>query len=155
MFQFSGFASASLYIQEADNLLSKLGFPIRISTGQWMFAPHRSLTQLITSFFAGWCQGIPHVHLFTSLQFYELPRINSWIFKNISRSHGNSDDSLKSILVKELKSWVHLTGVSYFFLFLLFLFKAFLANHFKNQLLILYYFCSCQFSIDLLEVYTF
>ena len=34
------------------------GFPIRISTGQWLFAPLRSFSQLITSFIGFWCQGI-------------------------------------------------------------------------------------------------
>jgi hypothetical protein len=43
-----------------------VGFPIRKSPGQWLFAPLRSLSQLIASFIAGRCQGIPRVPLFTS-----------------------------------------------------------------------------------------
>jgi hypothetical protein len=43
-----------------------VGFPIRRSPGQRQFAPLRSLSQLIASFFAGRCQGIPRVPLFTS-----------------------------------------------------------------------------------------
>ena len=35
-----------------------MGFPIRTSTGQWIFAPIRSFSQLIASFFASWCLGI-------------------------------------------------------------------------------------------------
>ena len=35
-----------------------LGFPIQISAGRWIFAPHRSFSQLITSFFGSQCQGI-------------------------------------------------------------------------------------------------
>ena len=38
-----------------------VGFPIRTSAGQGLFAAHRSLSQLITSFFGSWCQGIHHM----------------------------------------------------------------------------------------------
>ena len=31
---------------------------IRISMGRWIFAPYHSFSQLITSFFGSWCQGI-------------------------------------------------------------------------------------------------
>ena len=41
----------------------RTGFPIRRSTGQWIFAPLRSFSQLVTSFFASWCLGI-HLVLF-------------------------------------------------------------------------------------------
>ena len=37
------------------------GCPIGISTDQWIFAPTRSFSQLITSFFASESQGILHV----------------------------------------------------------------------------------------------
>ena len=40
-----------------------LGFPIRISTGRSSFAAHRSFSQLTTSFFGSWCQGIRPVLL--------------------------------------------------------------------------------------------
>ena len=36
-----------------------VGFPIRKSPDQWIFAPPRSLSQLVTSFIGSWCQGIP------------------------------------------------------------------------------------------------
>ena len=36
------------------------GCPIRISPDQWVFAPPRSFSQLVTSFFASESQGIPH-----------------------------------------------------------------------------------------------
>ena len=42
---------------------SMVGFPIRKSTGQRLFAPHRSLSQLITSFIASESQGIRHTLL--------------------------------------------------------------------------------------------
>ncbi len=35
------------------------GCPIRRSTGQWVFAPRRGLSQLVTSFLASESQGIP------------------------------------------------------------------------------------------------
>ena len=36
------------------------GCPIRISAGQWVFAPLRGFSQLVTSFFASESLGIPH-----------------------------------------------------------------------------------------------
>ena len=36
-----------------------VGCPIRKSTDQWIFAPPRGLSQLVTSFVGSWCQGIP------------------------------------------------------------------------------------------------
>ena len=39
------------------------GFPIRKSAGRWIFAPNRSLSQLVTSFIGSQCQGI-HLVLF-------------------------------------------------------------------------------------------
>ena len=40
-----------------------VGFPIQISPDQWIFAPPRSFSQLITSFIGSQCQGI-HPALF-------------------------------------------------------------------------------------------
>ena len=40
------------------------GFPIRKSAGLCLFAAIRSLSQLVTSFFGSWCQGILHVLFF-------------------------------------------------------------------------------------------
>ena len=37
------------------------GCPIRKSAGQWVFAPNRGLSQLVTSFLASESQGILHV----------------------------------------------------------------------------------------------
>ena len=34
---------------------------IRISAGHWIFAPHRSFSQLVTSFFGAMYQGIPRM----------------------------------------------------------------------------------------------
>ena len=41
------------------------GCPIRKSAGQWVFAPLRGLSQLVTSFVASESQGIPHAPLVT------------------------------------------------------------------------------------------
>jgi hypothetical protein len=43
-----------------------IGFPIRTSTDQRLFAPPRGLSQLITSFVVFESQGIPHTPLFAS-----------------------------------------------------------------------------------------
>ena len=41
-----------------DSALPLPGFPIRKSADQRLFATTRSLSQLVTSFFGSWCQGI-------------------------------------------------------------------------------------------------
>ena len=38
-----------------------VGFPIRKSVGQGLFAAYHSLSQLIASFIGSWCQGIHHM----------------------------------------------------------------------------------------------
>ena len=53
MFQFPPFASCPLCIHRQDSRpLRRLGCPIRESPDQRLFAPHRSLSQLITPFIA-------------------------------------------------------------------------------------------------------
>jgi hypothetical protein len=54
MFQFPGFASNIIGYP-----IAQVGFPIRKSADQFVFANPRSLSQLITSFFASKSQGIP------------------------------------------------------------------------------------------------
>ena len=62
---------------------SQLGFPIRKSTDRKVFAPPRSLSQLITSFIASETLGIPRVPLVTYQFFYSITTsINSNISKN-------------------------------------------------------------------------
>ena len=58
MFQFSGFPpyDYGFIIQYMEFV--HVGFPIRKSTDLGIFAPPRSLSQLITSFFGSQCQGI-------------------------------------------------------------------------------------------------
>ena len=52
-----------------------LGCPIRKSADQESFAPPRSLSQLITSFFASESQGILRTPLLTFLLFKALPKV--------------------------------------------------------------------------------
>ena len=62
MFHFAGFCeSGSMDSSQNVSILINTGYPIRKSTGQSVFAAIRSLSQLITSFFAYWHQGIHHV----------------------------------------------------------------------------------------------
>ena len=64
MFQFTGFASESLFIQLKDTeILLSVGFPIRVSTDQRLLAASRSLSQLTTPFIASLRQGIHRVPL--------------------------------------------------------------------------------------------
>ena len=58
MFQFSGFPPYDYGFIIRYMRFSHVGFPIRRSAGQRLFAAHRSLSQLITSFFGSQCQGI-------------------------------------------------------------------------------------------------
>ena len=57
------FSSAGLRIMQYT--FSILGFPIRKSTDQVMFANPRGLSQLITSFIASESQGIPRIPFLT------------------------------------------------------------------------------------------
>ena len=41
---------ARIQSRPKKKLPEKPGFPIQTSAGQWIFAPHRSFSQLITSF---------------------------------------------------------------------------------------------------------
>ena len=59
MFQFRRFPTHTYLIQYALLRLLLVGFPIRISPDQCLFAAPRSFSQLITSFIGSWCQGIP------------------------------------------------------------------------------------------------
>ena len=51
-------------------VFSRMGCPIRKSPDQRLFAPPRSLSQLITSFIASESQGIHHTPLITFLMLY-------------------------------------------------------------------------------------
>ena len=63
MFQFTGFPSIRYGLAYGWQESVLPGFPIQKSPDQWIFAPPRSFSQLITSFFGSQCQGI-HPTLF-------------------------------------------------------------------------------------------
>ena len=57
------FSSGGSLLQPMNSVMDLVycdtrGFPIRKSAGRWIFAPNRSLSQLVTSFVGSWCQGI-------------------------------------------------------------------------------------------------
>ena len=58
MFQFRRFPSIRYGLAYGYMRSSHVGFPIRISPDQWIFAPPRSFSQLVTSFIGSQCQGI-------------------------------------------------------------------------------------------------
>ena len=62
MFQFPALAPYLWYY-----LFKVMGSPIRKSTGQGLFAPHRGLSQLVTSFIASESLGIPRTLLLNFL----------------------------------------------------------------------------------------
>lgn len=58
MFQFRGFPPHGYVFTMQWYGIAVPGFPIRISAGLWIFAPNRSFSQLVTSFFGAMYQGI-------------------------------------------------------------------------------------------------
>ena len=64
MFHFGRFPSCTYVFSTGFMILHHEGFPIRKSAGRSLFAAHRSLSQLVTSFFGSWCQGIHLTLLF-------------------------------------------------------------------------------------------
>ena len=59
------FLRIPMYSVYDDRRWIRPGSPIQKSTGRRLFAPIRGLSQLITSFFGSWCQGILHVLFLT------------------------------------------------------------------------------------------
>ena len=91
MFQFGGFPSYTYVFSIWYMVLHHVSFLIRKSAGRSLFAAHRSLSQLVTSFFGSWCQGIRPVLLFawTSLacsSFFELLEFLNKYFSVINSS---------------------------------------------------------------------
>ena len=90
MFQFSGFPSIHYGFMHGSQVLHLRGFPIRKSADRSLFAAPRSLSQLVTSFFGSWCQGI-HLMLFLAwtssfysslkiaFRFFCLSLANNWL----------------------------------------------------------------------------
>ena len=65
MFQFPGFPWYTYVFSIPFMILHHEGFPIRIPTDRCLFTAPRGLSQLVTSFFGSWCQGI-HLMLFVT-----------------------------------------------------------------------------------------
>ena len=63
MFQFPSFPTHSYVFTVRYLILHQVCSHIRRSAGRCLFTAHRSLSQLVTSFFGSWCQGI-HLTLF-------------------------------------------------------------------------------------------
>ena len=57
------FRRTAMDLRCGTHALPCVGCPIRRSADRWIFAPHRSFSQLITSFIGSQCQGI-HLMLF-------------------------------------------------------------------------------------------
>ena len=74
MFQFPSFPTHSYVFTVRYLILHQVCSHIRKSTGRCLFTANRGLSQLITSFFGSWCQGIHLMLLFawTIVQFFSL-----------------------------------------------------------------------------------
>ena len=57
-FSSPGFLKQAIDSPECTCALPHVGSPIRTSAGRRLFAPYRSLSQLVTSFIGSQCQGI-------------------------------------------------------------------------------------------------
>ena len=57
--------SVPMYSVQDTCAVPQVGSPIRTSAGSRIFAPHRSFSQLVTSFFGSQCQGIRLMLFFT------------------------------------------------------------------------------------------
>ena len=83
MFQFPSLPCLPYEFRQAWHGLPMPGFPIRISTDQCLLAAPRGFSQLTTSFFVSWRQGIRHVPLLPRLSLLKLiPRDSSYAFHN-------------------------------------------------------------------------
>ena len=69
MFQFGGFPSCNYGFITGSTVLHRMCFHIQKSADRGLFAAPRSLSQLVTSFFGSWCQGILLVLLFAWTSF--------------------------------------------------------------------------------------
>ena len=110
MFQFPGFPSYSYVFTARSWPLRSGGFPIRKSAGQSPCPAHRSLSQVVTSFFGSRCQGIRPVLFLAwtllrnisipsgSLFWFFILRI-TWVSQTFSRLHITSVQRLLRVLL--------------------------------------------------------
>ena len=80
-----------------DDRRRRPGCPIRKSAGHRSFAPHRGLSQLITSFIASVSQGIRHAPLLT---LYRRHPLQQWFSHHISRVSSRSYFQLYSFVLR-------------------------------------------------------
>ena len=105
------------------------GSPIRTSADLWIFAPPRSFSQLVTSFFGSWCQGILRMLLF------------AWPLQKIVRFFGSSFFKrfklfLRTIFLDSLISFeFHYVSKSFYCFFVLFRYL----SRFRSFLVTLFY----------------
>ena len=64
-FSSPGSLDTPIWFSAPFTVLHREGFPIRKSTDRCLFTAPRGLSQLVTSFFGSWCQGI-HLMLFVT-----------------------------------------------------------------------------------------
>ena len=79
-----------------DWTLLQPGSPIRTSTGQGICAPHRSFSQLVTSFFGSQCQGI---HL---MPFFAWPSRSAFVALTVLLLVRSSVTYLSTLLPRSL-----------------------------------------------------
>ena len=124
MFQFPRFPLIHYVFMYEYARSSCVGFPIQKSAGQWIFAPYRSLSQLITSFIGSQCLGIhPMPVSYTHLDVYKRQRYSSLFHSSVISSSLETICSLCdnrymniviSFLVRVISSSLYLiTPVSY------------------------------------------
>ena len=86
------------------------GFPIRKSADLCLFAAPRGLSQLVTSFFGSWCQGILHV-LFFAWPRHSSP-LRSFAYANFTLFGGCSSSQKISSTTPFFGSPTHLIPIS-------------------------------------------
>ena len=95
-----------IYSDESTWILVQVGYPIRKSPDQRLFAPTRGLSQLITSFIVSMCLGIPRTPLVA------LPKC-FFLEDDLATLNHRTGDSIFPIskLSKSNKICVELTGI--------------------------------------------
>ena len=85
--------------------LSKVGFPIRKSVGQRLFAPHHSLSQRTTSFIASYRQGIHQMPLGHLIALISNAHLSARSIQTLARLRSNQTAlGIASIAQKDQKS---------------------------------------------------
>ena len=94
-----------IYSDDSTWVLVQVGYPIRKSPDQRLFAPTRGLSQLITSFIVSMCLGIPRTPLVA------LPKCFSWRWLGYIESPDRWFNLSNFQIVKKQIKLVELTGI--------------------------------------------